>query len=367
MSVLKQLPRWLVWELVIPLSFLNIWLVSKVFQVFETPLSLLITSTLLSFLLSYPVRQLQKRGLSKNVSVLLILLSGVTLVLVLGVLGTPLLFQQLEDLGDQFPDWLSSTSQQFQTLDTWLSDRQLPLDITALVDQVTQLLPNELLQLPDQTLDAIQGLADRLVEALLTGVLTIYLLLHGDQFWQGLWGWFPEAYATPVRSAFQDQFRNYFVGQATIALVMTIILTPLFFCFAIPYWLVFGLGIGLLTLIPLGDVVGILIATVVVSFKSILLGGEILALAVITDQIVDNAIAPRILGRLVGLNPIWILISLLLGGQLGGFLGLILAIPLAGSLKSIATHFRTLHQTQFTTSQPISTASSPIESHNPFT
>ncbi|MGB3612556.1 MAG: AI-2E family transporter [Elainellaceae cyanobacterium] len=78
-------------------------------------------------------------------------------------------------------------------------------------------------------------------------------------------------------------------------------------------------------------------AAVVVSFKSIFLGGEVIAIALLTDQIIDNAIAPRILGNLIGLNPVWILISLLVGAQLGGFLGLLLAVPLAGSLKRILT------------------------------
>jgi predicted PurR-regulated permease PerM len=65
------------------------------------------------------------------------------------------------------------------------------------------------------------------------------------------------------------------------------------------------------------------------------------------DQVVDNAVTPKILGNLIGLNPIWILLSLLIGSQLAGVLGLILAVPLAGSLKRI---FEELMQTQATLS-----------------
>ena len=105
----------------------------------------------------------------------------------------------------------------------------------------------------------------------------------------------------------------------------------------IPYWLVFGMGIGLLALIPFSDTAGMLAAAILVSFKSVLLGGEVIVMSLLTDQIIDNAVAPKILGDLVGLNPVWILLSLLVGAQLGGFLGLILAVPLAGSLKQILT------------------------------
>jgi predicted PurR-regulated permease PerM len=57
--------------------------------------------------------------------------------------------------------------------------------------------------------------------------------------------------------------------------------------------------------------------------------------ATIIDQLIDQAIAPRIFGDLVGLNPIWIIISLLLGAKLGGVLGLIVAVPLAATIKKI--------------------------------
>jgi predicted PurR-regulated permease PerM len=114
-----------------------------------------------------------------------------------------------------------------------------------------------------------------------------------------------------------------------------VILTSLFFLLKLPYWLVFGMGIGLLALIPFVDTLGMVVAAVMISFKSVVLGGEVLAVSLLTDQFVDNAIAPKILGDLVGLNPVCILISLLIGVQLAGPLGLVLAVPLAGSGKRI--------------------------------
>jgi predicted PurR-regulated permease PerM len=337
MQAFNQLPRWLVWEIAIPLTILNGWLLYKVFLAFQTPLTILITATLLAFLLNYPVEQLENQGLSRGVSIGLILLGAIALVSLAGLMLAPILLSQLGDLADRLPAWLESGSQQFQALDAWLTAKRIPLGITSFVERLAQLLPDELVQLPDQTLEILLGIADRLVEVIVTGVLALYLLLHGDTFWQGLLGWLPKDFAASIRPAFQEQFRNYFVGQATIALIMALALTSLFFMFKIPYWLVFGTGIGLLTLIPFGDTVGILVAATVVSFNSIALGAELVAIAFLADQSIDQILAPKILGTLVGLNPIWILISLLLGVHLGGFLGLILAVPLAGSLKRILT------------------------------
>ena len=64
------------------------------------------------------------------------------------------------------------------------------------------------------------------------------------------------------------------------------------------------------------------------------------AICVAIDQINSNIIAPRILGNLTGLNPVWVVISLLIGAKLGGVLGLLVAIPLASFIKDIADTWR---------------------------
>ncbi|MFM6225410.1 MAG: AI-2E family transporter, partial [Dolichospermum sp.] len=58
------------------------------------------------------------------------------------------------------------------------------------------------------------------------------------------------------------------------------------------------------------------------------------------DQINSNIVAPRILGNLTGLNPVWVVISLLIGAKLGGVVGLLVAIPLASFIKDIADNWR---------------------------
>ncbi len=70
------------------------------------------------------------------------------------------------------------------------------------------------------------------------------------------------------------------------------------------------------------------------------LGVEVAGIAVAIDQINSNFIAPRILGNLTGLNPVWVVVSLLIGAKLGGVLGLLIAIPLASFIKDIADSWR---------------------------
>ena len=77
-----------------------------------------------------------------------------------------------------------------------------------------------------------------------------------------------------------------------------------------------------------------------VALQNFWLGVEVLGTAVAIDQVNSNFIAPRILGNLTGLNPVWVVISLLLGAKLGGLLGLLVAIPLASFIKGVTDEWR---------------------------
>ena len=66
-----------------------------------------------------------------------------------------------------------------------------------------------------------------------------------------------------------------------------------------------------------------------------------LTAAITVGQVVDQLIAPRLVGTIVGLHPAWVLVSLPLGARLGellgvgALLGLLLAVPLASLIKTV--------------------------------
>lgn len=55
------------------------------------------------------------------------------------------------------------------------------------------------------------------------------------------------------------------------------------------------------------------------------------------DQVVKQVIAPSLIGNFIGLNPMWTLVSLLIGAKVLGFLGLVLAVPIASAIKILLT------------------------------
>jgi predicted PurR-regulated permease PerM len=339
---INKTPRWLAIELLIPLTLLNGWFLLKGFQYFEDLTAILLVAVLMSFLLGYPVRSLQRWGLSKGLSVLAVFVSALAIIVLGGMAVVPTLVQQMGEFTTQLPHWLESGQQQLKAVDSEIA--QLPIgesmDIDVLATQVVEAVPGELKLLPNQILGFALSTADNLVDSLFTVVLTLYFLLHGEAFWQGLLRWLPHDFGERVQAALRSQFQSYFVGQAAIGAITGSLLAGVFFVFGLPYWLVFGLGVGIAGLVPFGDLLVMLSVGLLVGVNEPMLGVEVIAACLVVDQIVDNVFAPKILGGMVGLNPIWILLSLLVGAQVGGVLGAIIAVPSAGSIKQIIDSFQ---------------------------
>ena len=117
--------------------------------------------------------------------------------------------------------------------------------------------------------------------------------------------------------------------------MISVSMTIAFLIMQVPYGLLFGLTVGILGMVPYGAAVATVAVSILAAFISIWLGLRVLVVAVVIEQVVESAIAPKLVGGFIGLNPVWILVSLLIGTRLGGFLGLIVAVPVASAIKTL--------------------------------
>ena len=95
-----------------------------------------------------------------------------------------------------------------------------------------------------------------------------------------------------------------------------------------------------MVLIPFFDVLGVLLVSLIVSLTNVWLGVAVLVIAILADQVIDNTVSPRIIGKLIGLNPVWVIVSLLLGAKIAGFVGILLAVPLASTIADVIADLR---------------------------
>lgn len=332
---LNQLIKWLIVTLLFPLVFLNIWLIGRVFTYFQPLVTILVLAALLAFILNYPVSLLQQRGIKRNYAVVLVFFVNSLLLVAVGILLLPVALEQLNEVIKMLPQWIDSSQAKIQTFDSSIINQRLHIDLGSILTKVTDKIPDELESIANNFLEIVIDTIDSISEALVTIVLTFYFLLDGPRIWEWLFNKLPWNFVQQLRDSIQKNLRNYLIGQGTLALIIGTLQTLMFLAFQVQFGLLFGLGIGIFSLIPFGDIVSLAVITLVILSYDFWLALKVLAVAIIIDQIIDQAIAPRLLGNLTGVRPVFVLISLLVGTYIGGLLGLIVAVPMAGLIKDI--------------------------------
>ncbi len=336
---LNQLLKWLILTLLFPLVFLNGWLAFRLFENFQPLVTILVLASLLAFILNYPVSVLQQRGVKRNYAVSLVFILALVILVALGITLLPIVLEQFNEIARLLPQWIDSSEEKLQSLNAWAFSHQLKVNLSQILTRITEGLPDELEYLSDKLLGIIIDTIDSISEALITVVLTFYLLLDGPRLWEGIFKNLPGTFAQRVSQSIQQNFQNYLIGQISLALLMGVSETIMFLVFQVQFALLFGLGVGLLSLIPFGDVVSLVVIILIIASHDFWLAVKIFAVAIVIDQLIDQAIAPRLLGKFTGIRPIWVLIALLVGTNIGGVLGLLIAVPVAGFIKDAADGF----------------------------
>lgn len=258
----------------------------------------------------------------------------------LAVTLLPLLSQQAHDLISNVPTWEQSANQQVQALHDGLQRLGIPVDLTGVTANLSGQLSRQLQALGARLPGWVEGLIGGVFEFFLVVVVMVYLLLKGDGLWNGLISWLPLKLGTRLKSTVPRSFRNYFIGQGTIALMLGTVLAIAFTLFRIPYGFLFGVCIGTLALFPYGGTIGITLVTLLLALKSIGLGLTLLTIATLVDQVIENGIAPRLMGHLTGVHPVWVVMAILIGAKTAGLLGVLLAVPIASTVKEVTESYK---------------------------
>ena len=132
----------------------------------------------------------------------------------------------------------------------------------------------------------------------------------------------------------KDGMNRYFRGQALVAFLVGVLFSIGFLIIDFPLAIGFGLFIGLLNMVPYLQLIA-LVPTVLLSLLKAadtgtnfwwILAGALLVFCIV-QLIQDAVIVPKIMGKITGLNPAIILLSLSIWGALMGIVGMIIALP----------------------------------------
>lgn len=157
-------------------------------------------------------------------------------------------------------------------------------------------------------------------------------------------------YQQPIEQIVNDvatSMNRYFRGQALVALLGAIFSTIGFLIIGLPMAIAMGMLVGFLTLIPYMKIFALIPTLFLTLIKCAYTGDNlwipILSLLAVfaTVELIENFIlVPNIMGRITGLNPAIILLSLSVWGSLLGVIGMIIALPTTTLLLSYYSRYR---------------------------
>ena len=173
---------------------------------------------------------------------------------------------------------------------------------------------------------------------------TFFILLDYETIASGWPGLVPAKHREMTIRIVNDvkiSMNRYFRGQALVAFSVGILFSIGFLIIDFPLAVGFGLFIGFLNMVPYLQLIALLPTVLLALLKAAdtgqnfwwILAGAILVFCIV-QIIQDGIIVPKVMGRITGLNPAIILLSLSVWGALMGMVGMIIALPCTSIMLS---------------------------------
>ncbi len=295
-------------------------------------LLMLFVSFLFAAALDPLVDIMQKKGLPRSLSVIIIYVVGIVMSAWFATNLVTLLAEQVFEIAKNitaivtnitkgnvntlpFADQLRPYFDQFyQTLDLQTAATQ--------IQNALQLVGSQLL-----------GISIGLINFVLVLVLTFFMTVEEKAIEEFVRSLFPSRYSRYISTrleAVKDQVGYWLRGQILVSVVCGILTYIPLALLGINYALTLSVIAAISMVIPvIGRVFAWLLAFPIVFNQSPSLALWMSVVYFVLQQLEANFIIPYVMNRAVGLSPIILMIAMMIGGQYLGILGLVLSIPVA--------------------------------------
>jgi predicted PurR-regulated permease PerM len=295
-------------------------------------LVLLFFAVIIASAVDLPARRLDKLKIPRIISVLLIYLVCIGLLIGLLIIFVPSLTQEIETFSTEFPGYANELYQKFQRLQDSSLYQKLVSEIQGTLNSLKEDLRGSIGDILTRTLRIFGGL----FSVIIVIIISFYLAVQRGSIKDLLRGITPkehEAYVLNLWQRAQKKMGQWLQGQLFLAVVVGVLVYIGLSLLHIRFALLLAIIAGILELLPyIGPVLSAIPAVILAFFQAPILALWVLILYIVVQQLENYLLVPVIMRKVVGLNPVIVIVALLVGGKLLGILGIILAVPAAAVL-----------------------------------
>ena len=310
-------------------------------MVFRSILLPFIAGMALAYFLDPVADWFERRGFSRLMATLAILITFIALFAISLVVVIPILVTQAADLGGRIPGYITQLQSLLMSesslLPSWVSDQlgQIKDSFAALLKEGAGLVGT----IFQQIWNSGMALLDIAALFVVTPVVAFYLLLDWDNMVAKVDKWVPRDHVGTVRylaKQIDATIAGFVRGQGSVCIILGVIYAVGLSIVGLNFGLLIGFFAGLISFIPyVGSLVGLVLALIVAIVQfwpDFMMIGAVIAVFAVGQFFEGNILQPRLVGKSVGLHPVWLMFALFAFGALFGFVGMLIAVPAAASV-----------------------------------
>lgn len=324
------------WGIAALVFFLVIWALGDVLLPF-------IVGGAIAYFLDPVADRLERMGLSRVAATTIISLVALLLVVLLVLAVIPTLVNQLTALINAAPD-IAKRLQGF-LLDRFPELADSTSTIRQTLSEIGMAIQARGAELAQGVLSSALGVISIVLFIVVVPVVAFYLLLDWDDMVAKIDSMLPLDHAPTIRRLAREVnavLAGFVRGQVSVCLALGTFYAVALMAAGLQFGLIVGAIAGAITFIPyVGSLVGGALAIGLALFQfwgDWLQIGIIAAIFAVGQFVEGNILTPRLVGKSVGLHPVWLLFALSAFGTVFGFVGMLIAVPVAASI-GVLTRF----------------------------
>ncbi len=285
--------------------------------------------------------RLERMGLSRVAATSIISVIALLTFVVLSLIIVPLLVRQLGGLVNAAPT-IFNQLQGFLTthFPSLLDDQSVVRETLAGVGKTIQAKGGAL---ATSLLSSALSVINAVVFIVVVPVVAFYLLLDWDNMVARVDALLPLDHRETIRKLAREidmVLAGFVRGQVSVCLILGTFYSVALMFAGLDFGLVVGAIAGLVTFIPyVGALIGGALAIGLALFQfwgDWIQIGIVAGIFAVGQFLEGNIITPKLVGKSIGLHPVWLLFALSAFGTLFGFVGMLVAVPIAAAIGVLA-------------------------------
>ncbi len=317
-TIIEISPKTIFWVLGIGVLAVLIYMVRDIVAV-------LIFAIIIASALEPILEYAQSKKIPRLLSLIVIYLLFFIFFAALIYIFLPLVLDQLRDFFQNYPTYFGKIEEAVGVI-TFLPG--LSGNIHELLSQLTEQIPSF-----TSLISYISAIFGGILSFVVVLVVSFYLSISRNALDNFLRAILPpkfEVYAHSLWVRAQYKMGRWLQAQILLSFIMALIVGLGLWILGFKYAFLIAVVVGVLEIVPyVGPIVSGGVATLLALSQSAVLGLWTLIFFIVAQQLEGHILVPLLIKKLVGLNPVAVILAILVGAKLGGIFGILLAVPIA--------------------------------------